>query len=347
MTEIARKTREIHNCQPNAIPDEVFSSPVPILLKGLMREWPLVQKGLSSDEQAIDYLKSFYSGRPAGVYFGEPEIEGRFFYNEDATKLNFSVRRTPLDQALDEIQLHLKTPKPPSFYITSNVIDTYFPGLRDENDLCFDGDYFKQNPFYTGDPLVSIWIGNASLVSCHFDAPKNLACCAAGNRRFTLFPPDQIDNLYPGPLEPTPGGQVISMVNFKNPDFDKHPRFRDAMAAGEVAEMEAGDAVYIPSMWWHQVEALSAFNVLVNYWWNTVPKFFSPAKNVLEHAMLGLRDRPLEEKRAWKALFDYYIFSEVEHASGHIPAPARGDLNPIDERSARQLRARLINQLNR
>src|SRR5205823_11513354 len=139
------------------------------------------------------------------------------------------------------------------------VVDLCMPGFRSENDLDFKSHGINPPPI--------IWIGNRTTASAHYDAPSNIACVAVGKRRFTIFPPDQIFNLYPGPLEPTPGGQSISVVDFKNPDFEKYPRFREALAVAHVAELEAGDAIFIPSMWWHHVEGLNAFNVLVNYWW--------------------------------------------------------------------------------
>lgn len=98
-----------------------------------------------------------------------------------------------------------------------------------------------------------------------------------------------MENLYPGPLDFNPAGQQISLVDFANPDFEKFPRFRKAMAAGQVANLEPGDALFIPSMWWHHMEGLGTFNVLVNYWWRNVPKFMGPAMNVLKHAMLSIR----------------------------------------------------------
>src|SRR5690606_12864655 len=196
-------------------------------------------------------------------------------------------------------------------------------------------------------PLTSIWIGNPTLVSAHYDAPNNIAVCIAGHRRFTLFPPDQIANLYPGPLAPTPGGQAISMVDFANPDFEKYPGFKDAIANSQVADLEPGDALFYPSMWWHQVEATKPFNILINYWWNTSPKFMGTPMNVLMHALLSLRDRPEHEKQAWKHVFDYYIFGPAERAGEHLPPAARGELAPIDDLTARQLRAYLINRLNR
>jgi hypothetical protein len=168
-----------------------------------------------------------------------------------------------------------------------------------------------------------------------------------GRRRFTLFPPEQVDNLYPGPLDLTPGGQAVSMVDFDAPDFERYPRFRDALAAAQVADLEPGDVLVYPALWWHQVEALGPFNVLVNYWWNAAPAFMDTPMNTLLHGLLSLRDRPDFEKQAWKRLFDYYVFGPADRAGEHLPEDARGDLGPMDDRKARRLRAYLLNRLNR
>jgi hypothetical protein len=69
--------------------------------------------------------------------------------------------------------------------------------------------------------------------------------------------------------------------------------------------------------------------------------------NVLHHALLSLRDRPENEKRAWKAIFDYYVFGRSERAGEHLPEHARGALGPMDDATARQIRAMLLNNLNR
>jgi hypothetical protein len=65
------------------------------------------------------------------------------------------------------------------------------------------------------------------------------------------------------------------------------------------------------------------------------------------HALLSLRDRPAQEKAAWRGLFDYYVFGPSERAAEHLPANARGNLAPMDEVKARRLRAFLMNRLNR
>ena len=135
----------------------------------------------------------------------------------------------------------------------------------------------------------------AAVVATHSDPLENLACVAAGHRRFTLFPPDQVSNLYPGPLEPTPGGQVVSMVDLHAADLDRFPRFADALAAAQVAELEPGDVLFYPALWWHHVEALAPFNVLVNYWWNATPAFADTPMTTLLHALLSLRDRQVSE----------------------------------------------------
>ena len=216
------------------------------------------------------------------------------------------------------------------------------PGFRAANDLVLNHSMFAASP-----PMVGAWIGNRTTALAHHDMSHNVACVIVGRRRFTLFPPEQVENLYPGPLEPTPGGQVVTMADIQAPDYERFPKLREALAAAQVAEMEPGDALFYPAMWWHQVEALESFNVMINYWWNTTPAYMDSPQFTLLHALLSLRDRPEQEKRAWRAMFDYYVFGPAGKAAAHLPENARGNLAPLDEDMARRLRAQLLQRLNR
>lgn len=338
-----KAVRVIEGLSPTSLPiDELIEAGEPTLLKDVANDWPLVREGLKGAQAAIDYLAGFDAGRPVVGYTGEPEIGGRFFYDDDLTRLNFEAKRVSFTDFLQRIADHLNDPDPPSFYIGSTDLDLFLPGLRAENALPA-----SLAPFADFPPIASIWMGNRTIASTHYDFSNNIACNMVGRRRFTLFPPDQIANLYPGPLDPTPGGQVVSMVDLRNPDLDRFPRFREALDAAHVAELEPGDLLIYPAMWWHNVEALEPFNAMINYWWNSVPRFVDTPLITLKHALLSLRDRPGHEKAAWRELFDFYVFGDPEQPGAHLPEHARGPLAPLDETSARRLRAEVLNKLNR
>jgi Cupin-like domain len=342
-TGILSKTKLVEGLSAKNISfADLLDANTPVILKNVISDWPLVQQGWQSPSRAIHYLKSFDSGKPIVSFTGAPEIAGRYFYNLGMTGLNFEAKRTPFTDFAAMLEAGLEDAEAPSYYIGSTDLDVYFPGLGNLNCLPLDEPMFEVNP-----PLASIWIGNRTIASAHYDMSNNIACCVVGRRRFTLFPPDQVANLYPGPLEPTPGGQVVSMVDFMAPDMERHPRFSDALAAAEVADLEPGDVLIYPALWWHQVEALDPFNVLINYWWNTSPAFVDSPRTTLLHAMLSLRDRPPREKAAWKALFDYYVFGDADVPAAHLPVHIQGFLGQLDELSARRLRATVMNKLNR
>lgn len=323
--------------------DALLAGERPVILRGLARDWPLAKAGLAGPEQAVAYLKRFDAGRPVVGYTGAPEIGGRYFYRDDLQSLNFEAQRVSLSAYLDTALSLIGTDRPPSLYIGSTDLDLYLPGLGQENRLVLPTAIDESRD----PPIVSIWMGNRTTAATHFDMSNNLACCLVGRRRFTLFPPDQIGNLYPGPLEPTPGGQVVSLVDPSAPDLDRFPRFALAAEAGEVAELEPGDVLFYPALWWHNVEALDDFNAMINYWWNAAPAFMDTPMTTLTHGLLSLRGRSAQEKSAWRALFDFYVFGDPDQAAGHLPPIARGDLSPLDERSARRLRARTLQKLNR
>ena len=116
--------------------------------------------------------------------------------------------------------------------------------------------------------------------------------------------PDQIANLYIGPLDFAPTGAAMSLVSLRSPDFEKFPRFRDALAAAQVADLGPGDAIYIPPLWWHHVESLESFNVLVNYWWHDFAGEGASADSAFDallHGILSIRKLPPATRCAWAA----------------------------------------------
>ena len=323
----------VEDCRPGNIPPEVLNSDVPLLLRGLVAEWPAVKACSGSLPNAAKYLSRFWTNDLVTVYVSDVN-NGRFFYNDDCTGFNFQAGTAPLAQVM------LKLDENPgdngqSIYVGSTNVDHWFPGFRKENDLALPAD-----------GLVSIWIGNKTRISAHYDYPDNIACVVAGERRFTLFPPEQIDNLYIGPVDRTPSGQAISLVDFANPDFEKFPRFEEALRHALVCDMQPGDAIFLPSMWWHHVEAFSAFNILVNYWWISSPVHMDSPRTALLHGILTMRDLPERQRAAWKKMFDYYVFAADEKVCEHIPEAGRGCLAPLDEASAKALRDEVVKRLS-
>ncbi|MCP4325753.1 MAG: cupin-like domain-containing protein [Alteromonadales bacterium] len=338
MLNITNQVEERHDIKVDDIPDWLVLSDKPIVLRGFTSQWPLVQAGLKSSQHACDLLRTYYQGKPVNTCYAEPDVNGRVFYNEQVDGFNYRASKADLNVVLDKLLSHQKDEKPPTIYVGSTEVNSFLPGFKEQHQTSIDN--------YS--PLTSLWIGNQSKIAAHYDFPLNLACCVVGKRRFTLFPPDQIDNLYVGPMEFAPGGQDISMVDFDKPDFDKYPKFKTAIKHALVAELTPGDALFLPSMWWHHVEGLEAINMLVTHWWRNTPAFMGRPNNALLMAMLSLRNLPKDQRKAWQSIFDHYIFEHDEQSNDHIPDNAQGMLKmPIDELTARKIRAELIEKLKR
>lgn len=343
MTEEKNKILVIEGATPQSIPyEKLFSYEQPVVLKGLVKDWPLVKAGQESPNNVMQELEEHYNQRPMLVYKGPPEIQARFGYDSTYTGFNFSSEQSTIPQVFDTIRSQLTQDEHDYLYINSLKFDDAFPTLSKNHQLAFDHPEFANNR-----PVAKIWLGTESVAAAHFDRPKNIACCVLGKRRFTLFPPEQIHNLYPGPLSPTPGGQVVTIADLSRPDFTRFPRLKTALENAYIADLEPGDGLYYPSMWWHEVEAFERFNTMVNFWWMTSEPYLDSPMDTLMHAMMSVRERPAKEKAAWKALFNYYIFDDTKHIQNYLPPESHGLLGSIDENMARRLRSVLRNNLNR
>ncbi len=280
----------------------------PVLLKGLAAHWPVVQAANESPEALGAYLKRFETGKGVTVSVCPPEHDGHFFYTRDLDGFNFyNVERTVsqlVDRLLDPARLSSRE----ALYLQAMFIDTLLPGMVAEIGMPL-----------SPEPRARLWIGNSLYTQTHFDMSSNIACHIAGEKVFTLFPPDQIANMYPGPLLKMPGGVPVSLASLENPDFDAHPRFAQALEVAEEARLEPGDAIYIPAMWWHHVHTVGRLNLLVNYWWNEARADLYPPFAGLFMAALTLKPLPEFERTAWRKLLDYYIFELDGDPNAHMP----------------------------
>jgi len=320
------------------LPAELLTGDRPYVLRGAFAHWPVVQAARQSDRALAQYLMQFYQGMRVGLFQAPPEVKGRVFYaDEQLRDFNFTRHVATLDQVLQGLLGLAEVPEPPALYVGSTTVEAVLPGFMAQNWLGLG----------ERDALVSLWLGNRTRIAAHYDLPDNLAIVAAGRRRFTVFPPEQLHNLYMGPLDPTPAGQPVSLVDFAAPDFERFPRFAQALEAGETAELEPGDAIFIPSMWFHHIEGLEAINLLINAWWRQTPDHVDSPLRTLQLALMTLRDLPEKERRIWQHHFQHFVFDADDTTWAHIPPEARGLLGPIDETLSRQARAQLLSQLKR
>lgn len=307
----------------------------PAILRGLVTSWPAAAQARRSPAAMCDYLLGFDAGHPFSVLTAPPEIRGKFFYADDLGKVNFTRARQPLSEALAELLAQGEKPAPDAVSIQSAPMSDHLPNFMQENRL----------PLLPDSVTPRIWIGNAVTVHSHCDASENIACVLAGRRRITLFPPDQWHNLYVGPLDHTPSGAPVSMASPEAPDLARHPRFAEALAHGWQGELEAGDAIYIPYMWWHHVESLAPFNVLVNYWWNDARADLLSPFSALFLGMGSIRELPEDQRRAWREMFDYYVFGLYDDPGAHLPSEHRGVLGDLTPETLKRIRASVVHAL--
>ena len=297
----------------------------PMVLKGLVADWPLVQA--AAHDRAPDYLKQIASDDPVQFMRAAPEIQGRLHYAQGAEGRNFEPHRASLHAFLDLLAAEADKPKGDSLVLQGMPADERLRGFLAAHPM----------PLLPTSVAPRVWIGNAATVAIHHDPSENIACVAAGRRRFTLFPPEAVSDLYMGPFHQTPAGVQVSMVHLTDPDLERFPRFARALEVAQVAELEPGDALYIPYHWYHHVESLAAFNVLVNYWWDPAQPGFGSPWDALMHGMMSLHALPPQQRRAWRAMFDHYVFETNGDPGAHLPSDGRGILSAPTPRAAAQM----------
>jgi len=329
--------RELETRDTERIRREVLGGAEPVVLRGLVSDWPAVAAGRTSAGALLEYLRSFDSGRLVDAIMTPPEVAGRIFYREGLEGFNFVRNRLPLSAIAEQALRYAGHAHAPAVAVQSAPIRDCLPGLAEANPL----------PVADASAQPRIWLGNAVTTPTHLDEWFNIGCVVSGRRRFTLFPPEQICNLYVGPLDYAPTGAPMSLVQLHAPDLARFPRFRAALAAARSAELAPGDALFIPPLWWHNVESLDSLNVLVNYWWHASGAALGSDSGYdsLRHAILNIRQLPAPARAAWRALFEHFVFGEPQDVIGHIPPHRQGLLGKLTPAEIERLREQLAQRL--
>ena len=321
MREIAAPTRA-------QFEGEVLTRYEPAILRGLVATWPAVRAGRESPEAFAAYLSRFASAAPVDALTIPSQAEGRVFYNDDLTGFNYTRDAMPIGAVSDRVLRNARFANKPTVVAQSALIAECLPGFERDNPLAV----------LPAEVAPRIWLGGAVVTPAHFDESRNVACVVAGRRRFTLFPPEQVANLYIGPIGHAPTGTPISLVDFARVDEARFPRFREALAHAQVADLAPGDAIYIPPLWWHHVRSLDRYNALVNYWWKDAVVQDRSALDGLLHSLLTVGALPDDVRAAWAAMYAHFVFGDRDAAAGHIPVARRGVLAPMSPELARQVK---------
>ncbi len=334
-----RKIPEYSELGAQQFLEELAPKQEPVVIRGFAQHWPLVTAAQKSPSDFATYLMRFYRGEKARICVAPPAANKRFFYNEDMTDVNFIRGEERVDLFLGRLLELIDRDIYPAISMQNSLPSEILPGLNEDN----HSDFF---------PSVEprLWVGNEGIVSAHYDGSDNLACVVAGRRRFVLFAPDQIGNLYPGPLNFTPAGAPTTMVDLNEPDFERYPNFKTALANAYSVELGPGDAIFIPMLWWHHVESLDKVNALMNYWWNgsSDQNATSPSPiDSLNLALLAMRDLSPQQRKAWRYMFDHYLFKEGLDPASYIPEHQLHVLGKMSAEYVRSVKDYFIEKLKR
>jgi hypothetical protein len=311
---------------------EIVAPCRPVVLRGLVRSWPAVQAGGVSAAAFGDYLTRFVADREMEAFVGDAQVAGRYNYSDDLTGFNFERRTMTLRVAIERIMAGPN--KGETVYAGSLSVAQFLPGFTAENALSL----------LDNAAAPRIWLGHTSRVATHYDAFDNLACVILGRRTFTLYPPQAIADLYVGPIDHTMAGQPVSLATSAAEDDPRFPRFAAIKDQALTAELGPGDALYLPKLWWHQIEATDPANGLINYWWDAFSSGPDAPHTSMLLAMIAIAERPLPEREAWRAYFDHYVFRSAGHPLAHLPAEQHGILGPLKANYGR-IRAHVMQML--
>lgn len=229
MMEKIRSTpiERVHGIGKEEFVDRFFKPQRPVVLEGFAKPWP------AFDKWNLNYIQDRAGDQIVPLYDSKP-TRGRQNSAAPATRM-------PLRDYLEI----LKTGPTDLRIFFYNILDS-MPELSQDFEFPELGlKFFKRLPalFFGGEGskvLPHFDMDLADLVHIHFH----------GHKSVLLFDPQQTKYLYRVPFSV----HNLEDIDLDAPDFDRFPALRNAQ--GIQAQLAHGDALYMPSGYWHYIKYL-------------------------------------------------------------------------------------------
>lgn len=194
----------------------------------------------------LDVIEKMAGDNVVGI---EVSKSNRFYSNEGLRKVNMTVRQF--------LHTFRDKDRPYDMYLAEESMDQV-PKLRDD---VLEPEFSENLNL----DRLQLWVGAGGQVApMHHDQWDNVLCQIEGTRVIHLFDPLQVDRLYPK----TGANRYFSQLDPSDPKAaEKYPRFDKAKRL--TVTLKAGEILFIPAMWWHQVHHAESVNIAINFWYDS------------------------------------------------------------------------------
>ncbi|XP_066474751.1 tRNA wybutosine-synthesizing protein 5 isoform X2 [Tiliqua scincoides] len=233
--------------------------------RAALQRKPVVLKGLDlgpcTSKWTVDYLSQAAGNKEVKVHVSSvPQM--------DFLSKNFVYRTLPFDifvrRAAEAKHKEYFISEDEKYYLRSlggdprkDIADLrkQFPLLADD---IWIPEYFEKEQFFSSVFRIS----SAGLqLWTHYDVMDNFLIQVKGKKQVVLYSPRDAPYLYLS-------GTKSEVLDVDKPDLEKHPLF--AKARRYECHLKAGDILFIPALWFHNVTS-QEFAVGVNVFWKHLP----------------------------------------------------------------------------
>ncbi|KAK9464261.1 hypothetical protein V1512DRAFT_268733 [Lipomyces arxii] len=228
---------------------------VPCVLKSAFTYLPAISRWMQNESSQPSQLNMKYFLSLIESSGTDPYVDveaGRFkpvksTINGHDGDDEFVRTRIPLSLFLKMSSMKVGPPEYSNLYLAQTSLLESLPGL--ENDMMPLPSYLPSARHIYG---CSTWIGQNTFTPRHFDPNDNLYIMIGGKKKIRLWKPDEVE------------GNQKRRGGLGNDNFSEAG---PSDIVYDQVELEAGDGLYIPEKWWHEVSSIGEdVTASVNWW---------------------------------------------------------------------------------